>query len=94
MRAAQILRNYGIGQATYYAWRSRHGGATVAESKQLKALETEDAIDGIRRPGPLRSNAVGKRRYPGCPACCTDSRGRLDRQSVRTASAVLLGGGH
>lgn len=40
---AQILRKYGISQATYYNWKSKCGGASVAELKRLKELELENA---------------------------------------------------
>ena len=40
---AQILRKYGISQATYYNWKSKYGGASVAELKRLKELEAENA---------------------------------------------------
>ena len=40
---AQILRKYGISQATYYNWMSKYGGASVAELKRLKELEVENA---------------------------------------------------
>lgn len=40
---AQILRKYGISQATYYSWKSKYGGASVAELKRLKELELENA---------------------------------------------------
>ena len=40
---AQILRKHGISQATYYAWKSRYGGASVAVLKRLKELEAENA---------------------------------------------------
>jgi len=40
---AQILRKYGISQATYYNWKSKYGGASVAELKRLKELEVENA---------------------------------------------------
>ena len=39
---AQILRKYGISQATYYNWKSKYGGASVAELKRLKELELEN----------------------------------------------------
>ncbi len=39
----QILRKYGISQATYYNWKSKYGGASVAELKRLKELEVENA---------------------------------------------------
>ena len=40
---AQILRKYGISQATYYNWKSKYGGTSVAELKRLKELEVENA---------------------------------------------------
>src|SRR5687767_5612275 len=40
---AQILRKYGISQATYYNWKSKYGGASIAELKRLKELEGENA---------------------------------------------------
>ena len=39
----QILRKYGISQATYYNRKSKYGGASVAELKRLKELEVENA---------------------------------------------------
>jgi putative transposase len=40
---AQILRKHGISQATYYIWKSKYGGTSVAELKRLKELEAENA---------------------------------------------------
>jgi putative transposase len=40
---AQILRNQGVSQATYYKWKAKYGGASVAELKRLKELEGENA---------------------------------------------------
>ncbi len=40
---AQLLRQHGISQATYYVWKSRYEGASVAELKRLKELEAENA---------------------------------------------------
>lgn len=40
---AQILREHGISHATFYKWRSKYGGASVAELKRLKELEAENA---------------------------------------------------
>ena len=41
---AQIMRKHGISQATYYNWKSKYGGASVAELKRLKELEAENAL--------------------------------------------------
>lgn len=40
---AQILRKHGISHATFYIWKSRYGGASVAELKRLRELEVENA---------------------------------------------------
>jgi len=40
---AQILRKHGISHATFYAWKSKYGGASVAEFKRLRELEAENA---------------------------------------------------
>jgi len=39
----QILRKHGISQATYYNWKLKYGGTSVAELKRLKELEAENA---------------------------------------------------
>jgi len=39
----QILRKHGISRATYYGWKSKYDGATVAELRRLKELEAENA---------------------------------------------------
>lgn len=40
---AQILRNHGISQATYCVWKSRYGGASVADLRRLKELEADNS---------------------------------------------------
>lgn len=40
---AQILRTHGISHATFYKWKSKYGGASVAELKRLRELEAENA---------------------------------------------------
>lgn len=43
MSAADLCRRYGVSDATFYKWRSNHGGMEVSEAKRLKALEEENA---------------------------------------------------
>ena len=43
MAVEQILRKHGISRATYYGWKSKYGGATVAELRRLKELDAENA---------------------------------------------------
>ncbi len=44
---ADVIRKAGISRATFFTWRAKYGGATVAELKRLKELEQEDR--GLRR---------------------------------------------
>lgn len=39
---AQIVREHGLGAATFYAWKSKYAGAGVAEPTRLKHLEDEN----------------------------------------------------
>jgi putative transposase len=38
-----VIRKHGISRATFFTWRAKYGGATVAELKRLKELEQENA---------------------------------------------------
>ena len=40
---AQVLRKHGISHAAFYSWKSKYGGASVAELKRLWELEEESA---------------------------------------------------
>lgn len=39
---AQIIRQHGISEATFYNWKSKYGGMQVADVKRLKDLEEEN----------------------------------------------------
>jgi putative transposase len=38
----ELLKEYGISQATFYKWRQRYGGLEASELKRLKELEEEN----------------------------------------------------
>ncbi len=38
-----LLRKYGVSRATFFKWRSKYGGASVADVKRLRELEAENA---------------------------------------------------
>jgi putative transposase len=40
---AEILRKHGISRPTYFAWKSKYGGASVKELTRLRELEHENA---------------------------------------------------
>ncbi len=39
---AQIVREHGLSEATFYSWKSKYAGASVAELTRLKHLEEEN----------------------------------------------------
>jgi len=40
--AADVCREYGISQATYYNWKAKYGGMGASDIKRLKDLEKEN----------------------------------------------------
>lgn len=43
MKVADLCRQHGISQATYYYWKSKYSNMTVPEAKRLRALEAENS---------------------------------------------------
>ena len=41
-RAADIVREHGISEQTFYRWKSKFGGMDVSEAKWLRQLEEEN----------------------------------------------------
>ena len=41
-KAADIIREHGISEQTFYRWKSKLGGMDVNEAKRLKQLEEEN----------------------------------------------------
>jgi putative transposase len=39
---AQLTREHGVSEATFYNWRAKYGGMQVSEVKRLKELEDEN----------------------------------------------------
>jgi putative transposase len=39
---ADLVRKHGISRATYFNWKSKYAGATVADLKRMKELEAEN----------------------------------------------------
>lgn len=42
-RVEEVCREFGISQATFYAWKKKYGGLGVPELRRLKQLEEENA---------------------------------------------------
>ncbi len=41
-KVAEICRQHGIADTTYYSWKAKFGGMTVSEAVRFKALEAEN----------------------------------------------------
>ena len=39
---AEVCRENGVGESTYYKWKSKYGGLEVNEARRLKTLEDEN----------------------------------------------------
>ena len=39
---AQLLRQHGIAEGTFYRWKSKYGGMELSDAKRLKQLEDEN----------------------------------------------------
>ena len=37
-----LCRKHGVGESTYYKWKSKYGGMSIAELERLKQLEKEN----------------------------------------------------
>ena len=43
MKTADLCREQGISEATFYKWKAKYGGLEVNEARRLKRLEEENA---------------------------------------------------
>lgn len=43
VKTADVCREHGISQNTFYTWKSKFGGMSVSEAQRLKSLEAENA---------------------------------------------------
>jgi putative transposase len=39
----EVCREHGVGESTFYKWKSKYGGLEVNEARRLKSLEEENA---------------------------------------------------
>ena len=42
-KVAEICREYGISEQTFYNWKSKYGGMSLSELQRVKELEAENA---------------------------------------------------
>jgi len=41
-KTADVCREHGISEASFYKWKAKYGGMEVSEAKRLKTLEEEN----------------------------------------------------
>ena len=41
-KTADVCRNHGISDATFYKWKAKYGGMQVSDARRLRALEDEN----------------------------------------------------
>ena len=42
MKTAEVCRQHGISEATYYKWKAKYGGLEVSDARRLRQLEDEN----------------------------------------------------
>ena len=43
LKVSEIVRKLGVAEATFYNWKAKYAGMTVAELRRLRELEAENA---------------------------------------------------
>jgi putative transposase len=43
IKAVELCRKYGMGNATFYKWKAKYGGQDVSQLRRLKDLELENS---------------------------------------------------
>lgn len=83
-KIADLCRELGISEATFYSWRSKYGGMQVNELKRVKELEEENArLKRMYADLSLVNDALKQVLEKSTGACRTQSRCRVDGVSTR-----------
>src|SRR5690349_16109296 len=101
---ADLLRKHGVSKATFFKWRSKYGGATVADVKRLRELDCgppPGSRCGRARQGPLpQTRVLGGELLPLAEQVRRHERlgrealegARARKRTVKEAAGGLVGG--
>jgi putative transposase len=60
LKVAEVCRQHGISQPTFYAWKAKYGGMSISDAKRLKQLEEENTKLNKLLAEAMLDNAVLK----------------------------------
>jgi putative transposase len=63
---ADVCRQMGIAEATFYLWKKKHGGLGVSEVHELRQMREENARLKRLVPGPNSARLAAHRRTQSC----------------------------
>jgi len=87
----EVCRENGVGESTFYKWKSKYGGLEVNEARRLKSLEDENSrLKRLLADSMLANAALKDALSKTGEACCkTTSRSTLYRGIWLVAAGAL-----
>jgi putative transposase len=91
-RVADICREHGISEATYYIWKKKYSGLGLSELRELRLLREENGklkrlVADLSLTGTFSRRSCKK----SCKASPPTRAGALDADGVRTEHAASVG---
>lgn len=57
MKTADLCREQGISEATFYKWKAKYGGLEVSEARRLKRIVADLTVDNVVLKDLLSKNS-------------------------------------
>ena len=95
MPVADLLRKHGVSKATFFKWRSKYGGASVSDVRQLREGAQSDLVVGHHEAEGARGLSVLLALRDPRPVQSLRRRldGRGPRSSTLSRPVLTFGGG-
>jgi len=91
VKTADLCRNHGISEQTFYNWKAKYGGLEVSEAKRLKGLESENAKLKKLLADAMLDNAALKDLWQKNGDARCQARGCRSLGSVQSFSHICFG---